>query len=313
MRTSPFFVLAGFLIWLAPAPAVGQHLDCAPCAHAFGKVQIGKSPSFLVHVTNTSTVPITILSKTKQNPVFSIRNFPLPVSLRPGESIPLTVVFTPKASGHTTGYFAFASTAENSPLTVTLQGTGVTTEPELTISPATLSFGKVPVGSSTTLQATITVANSPVSIASGESTSSEFVIMGMNMPAQLSPGQSLPVTIQFTPNASGYATGKAGFISDALNTPTVLHMNGSGVPSGAHGVTLSWDPGDGNAVGYNLYRGTSTAGPFSQVNAALNSSTNYTDSTVVAGTTYYYVATEVNSQGEESGYSNAAKAVIPNP
>jgi fibronectin type 3 domain-containing protein len=47
------------------------------------------------------------------------------------------------------------------------------------------------------------------------------------------------------------------------------------------------------------------------INTSLDSSTNYTDYTVVAGDTYYYVATEVNSQGEESGYSNVAQAVIP--
>jgi fibronectin type 3 domain-containing protein len=49
------------------------------------------------------------------------------------------------------------------------------------------------------------------------------------------------------------------------------------------------------------------------INTSLDSSTNYTDSTVVSGTTYYYVTTEVNAQGQESGYSNVVKAAIPSP
>jgi fibronectin type 3 domain-containing protein len=49
------------------------------------------------------------------------------------------------------------------------------------------------------------------------------------------------------------------------------------------------------------------------INTALDSNTAYTDATVVSGATYYYVATAVNSSAEESGYSNQATAVIPNP
>jgi fibronectin type 3 domain-containing protein len=62
-----------------------------------------------------------------------------------------------------------------------------------------------------------------------------------------------------------------------------------------------------------VYRGAAQSGPFSEINTALDSSTNYTDYTVVSGDTYYYVATEVNAQGEESAYSNEVRAVIPNP
>ncbi len=64
-------------------------------------------------------------------------------------------------------------------------------------------------------------------------------------------------------------------------------------------------------MGYNVLRGTAKTGPFHEINAALDSSTDYTDSTVVAGATYYYVTTAVNSKGEQSGYSNVTEAVIP--
>ena len=98
-----------------------------------------------------------------------------------------------------------------------------------------------------------------------------------------------------------------------MNSPTVEGLTGVGVAEGSHSVYLSWNAGDGNAVGYNLYRGTAQAGPFEMINTALDASTNYTDYTVVSGSTYYYVSTEVNVQGQESAYSNVAQAVIPNP
>jgi hypothetical protein len=187
------------------------------------------------------------------------------------------------------------------------------TNPQLGVSPTTLNFGNVTVGSSASLQATLTASNAAVTISTDQSTSSEFAILGLTLPATISAGQSIPVTIQFTPNASGTATGKAGFVSNAVDSPTVEQLTGTGVAQGSHTVDLSWEPGDGSAVGYNVYRGTAQAGPFQEINTAMDASTNYTDNTVVSGTTYYYVATEVNAQGQESAYSNVVQAVIPNP
>ncbi|MGA2357117.1 MAG: hypothetical protein ABSG02_21695, partial [Terriglobales bacterium] len=87
---------------------------------------------------------------------------------------------------------------------------------------------------------------------------------------------------------------------------------GTGTAPTQHTVDLSWTA-SADAVGYNIYRGTTSGGPYTMINSSLDSNTAYTDSTVVSGTTYYYVATAVNSGSEESGYSNQATAVIPTP
>jgi fibronectin type 3 domain-containing protein len=39
----------------------------------------------------------------------------------------------------------------------------------------------------------------------------------------------------------------------------------------------------------------------------------YTDDTVQAGSSYYYVVTAINDSGIESFYSNQVQAVIPSP
>jgi fibronectin type 3 domain-containing protein len=76
-------------------------------------------------------------------------------------------------------------------------------------------------------------------------------------------------------------------------------------------VALSWDPSTSTVVGYNIYRGTQSGGPYSLLNSSLLSSTSYTDSSVQSGTTYYYVSTAVDSSNVESSYSNQASAAIP--
>jgi hypothetical protein len=314
MRSFPLIVVACLLCWLAPVSAWAQKLECNPCSHAFGKVQIGKSSSYSFKLTNTGNKTVDVLSKSKQGRAFSFGHFPLPKTIRPGASILLPVIFTPTAKGWTHGSLTIASNALNSPLHMHVAGTGVANaSPELGVAPATLNFGNVTLGSSASLPATLTASNYAVTISSDQSTSSEFALRGLNLPVTIPAGQSVHVTVRFTPNASGTASGKAGFISNAVDSPTVEQLTGTGIAPSSHQADLSWDPGDGNAVGYNVYRGTIQGGPYHQINTALDSSTNYTDSTVVSGATYYYVATEVNGQGRESVYSKQVRAVIPSP
>jgi hypothetical protein len=248
--------------------------------------------------------------------VFWYGTFTLPIEIQPGASVELPVIFKPTASGSMTGVMTLKSTAEDSSLSIDLTGTGVaknSAAPVLGVTPATLNFGNVTVGSSASLQATLTASNAAVAISSDSSTSSEFVLSGLSLPATIAAGKSVAVTIKFTPNASGAASGQAGFTSNATGSPTVEQLTGTGVAqSSSHYVSLSWNAAGGTPVGYNVFRGTSSGGPYAMINTALEASTNYTDNTVVAGTTYYYVASAVNAQGEESAYSNVVKVVIPN-
>ena len=71
--------------------------------------------------------------------------------------------------------------------------------------------------------------------------------------------------------------------------PTGLVAN-----SGNAQVNLTWTASS-NAASYAVKRATTTGGPYGDIGTA--ASTSYTDSTVVNGTTYFYVVTAVNSQG----------------
>jgi fibronectin type 3 domain-containing protein len=89
-------------------------------------------------------------------------------------------------------------------------------------------------------------------------------------------------------------------------------MDGTGAAAPQHSVSLSWSASSSTVTGYNVYRGMSSGGPYNVIDSN-DSGMTYTDNSVQAGQTYFYVVTAVDAQGNESVYSNQAKATIPTP
>jgi hypothetical protein len=85
------------------------------------------------------------------------------------------------------------------------------------------------------------------------------------------------------------------------------------LPTRIYSVTISIAPVAG-ATSYKLYRGTATGGPYPVLVGTTSTLVNgvymITDTTVVPGTTYYYVTTSVNGGGE-SGFSQEIQALAP--
>jgi len=152
-----------------------------------------------------------------------------------------------------------------------------------------------------------------VTISSATISSPEFRLNGPSLPLTIAAGQGVLFTLTFTPQASGAASGSIFFAGTASNAPIVETLTGSGTATVSHSVSLYWHSSPSAVVGYNLYRGAKSGGPYTKVNPVLNAATSYTDNSVQGGTTYYYVSTSVNSDGTESVYSNQQQAVIPSP
>jgi fibronectin type 3 domain-containing protein len=77
-------------------------------------------------------------------------------------------------------------------------------------------------------------------------------------------------------------------------------------------VNLSWTPSpSSDVVGYNVYRGTISGGPYTKLTSSPLPSALDTDTTVASGQTYYYVVTAVDSSNNESADSNQAVASVP--
>lgn len=91
-------------------------------------------------------------------------------------------------------------------------------------------------------------------------------------------------------------------------------LSGTCLTGTSHSATLNWTAStSSNVTGYNVDRGLTWGGPYTKVNPSLIAGATYADNNVQAGRTYYYVSTAVDSNNNESVYSNQAQAVIPSP
>jgi hypothetical protein len=279
---------------------------------SFGSVQVGSSQALSETFTNSGGANLTISQANVSGAGFSARGLTLPLTLTPGQSFTFSAVFTPTSAGNASGNLTVKSNASDVTLAVPLAGSG-TAAGQLAIVPSTLAFGSVLVGQSKSLTAMLNASGSNITISSATANTPEFALRGASFPLILTAGQSVALTVTFTPQASGAASDSLSLLSNASNSPAVESLSGSGTVAAQHSVTLSWTDTSSGIAGYNVYRATTSGGPFSKINTALNSTTAYTDNSVQAGQTYYYATTAVDGNGAESRYSSQAQAVIPAP
>jgi subtilisin family serine protease len=99
-------------------------------------------------------------------------------------------------------------------------------------------------------------------------------------------------------NESGYSDEASATPGDTLPPGAPL---GLAATAGDAEAELSWNPRtEADLAGYNVYRATSTGGPYELVNTSPLASPEYVDDAVVNGLTYYYVVTAVDTSSNES-------------
>ena len=107
-------------------------------------------------------------------------------------------------------------------------------------------------------------------------------------------------------STSSGGNGSGGGNTGGSGTTTTIPAAPTGVmaTAGNAQVAIAWTASSG-ATSYHVKRGTASAGPFTQISAP--TSTNFTDTGLTNGTTYFYVVSALNSAGE-SANSTAASA-----
>jgi hypothetical protein len=180
---------------------------------------------------------------------------------------------------------------------------------ELAVSPSTLDFGQVAVGKDKHQTGTLTAGDSSITVTSADWSGDGYSVSGIVFPLTVRAGHSVPFKITFAPSQTGSSAGKISFQSDAEHM-TQAAFKGKGTSS--HRVTLVWHPAASSVVGYNVYRGVASQGPYAKINAALHPKATFTDAGVASGKTYFYMTTAVSQNGHESKRSNQVRVTIPN-
>jgi hypothetical protein len=288
-------------------------LSANPTSLSFGSVQVGDSHTLSETLTNTGGSSVTVSQDTVTGSGFSVSGFSPPLTLTAGQSYTFSATFAPQSAGGASGSISITSNASDSTLVIPLSGTA-TAVGQLAVTPTSLNFKNVVVGTSANLAASLNASGFSVTVTSANSSSSEFTLSGISFPVTIQAGNSVPFTVTFTPQATGAASGTLTFASNASNAPTVQSLTGTGTAPPAHSVALSWTASTSpNIASYNIYRSTTSGSSYTQIGSVTAPTTTYTDNSVTDGTTYYYVTTAVNSDNQESANSNQATAPIPPP
>jgi len=287
-------------------------ISVTPSSASFGSVVTGNTNSQTIQLKNSGTASLTVSQVAATGSGFSVSGVTTPFTLGPGATSTFNVQYAPTAAGAVNGSVTIVSNAPNSPSTVSLSGTGTAATYTLSVNPGSLSFGSVNNGSTASQSFSVTnTGNSNVSISGVSATGSGFSVTGGGSAVTLSPNQSTSVSVQFAPTVAGSANGSVTVASNSTS-PAGVALSGTGIaPQVNHTVALNWGASSSSVSGYNVYRSSVSGSSYAKVNASLVGGVSFTDSNVQAGQTYYYVATSVDANGNESVYSNEVPAVVP--
>ena len=287
-------------------------LSVVPSSVGFGSVTVGVANTQTVTLSNSGNSNLVVSNDTLSGSGFTVSSIALPLTVTPGNSAALTVGFDPTSTVAYSGSLSVASNAPGSPLSIPLSGTGAAKNAQLSSTPSTVSFGNVTQGTSSTQSITLkNSGNTSLSVSKITVAGTYFAASIPALPVTLSAGQTLSFNSTFSPSASGSFTGSLSVASTAANSPLSVPLSGSGVTNVTHKASLTWTSSTSTVAGYNVYRGTQNGGPYTKVNSSVVTGSAYSDSSVQAGTTYYYVVTSVTSAGVESVHSSQVSGTIP--
>lgn len=292
--------------------AESAHVSISPGSLDFGSVTVGSQKTISLRIGNDKGSTATVSQISTSGAGFSLTSpATTPFTLSPGQTATLDATFTPASAGLAMGSISVVISGGPSPVPTALTGIGLAAN-LLGLTPTTMDFGDTKVGASQSQTGLLTAGISSITVSSADWSGAGYSLSGITFPVTIPAGQSVPFTVTFNPQTTGLSTGTVSFVNDASNTPASETLTGSGIQQ-QHSVDLVWSPSTSAVIGYNVYRGTQTGGPYALLNAAVEPATSYTDSSVLSGETYFYVVTSVDSSSQESAFSGETTAVIPAP
>jgi hypothetical protein len=212
-----------------PPPPPNPVINVTPNTIDFGTVNVSQSSTRTVTITNAGGAPLVITAIGDPTGPFTIINKPaLPVTIQPGQSIQLSVRFTPTAATVFLNSLTITSNDPGQPVaTVTLigQGAGVPV-PDIQVNKLLIEFPSGP--GSTTVQVSNT-GNADLSIVNIISPNAPFSVSGAPAtPITLKQGESITLTVTFSPSGQGVFVGQLTLVTnDPDGFVTVIRLRGT--------------------------------------------------------------------------------------
>jgi hypothetical protein len=259
---------------------VDTHLVAAtvsPSGLSWAVVQVGNTGGpKSVMLTNNSSSSITIKSIVVggTNPTdFLISAKTCGSSLGASANCSITVLFKPSITGVRKATLTISDTAANNVQSVSLSGTGTPSTTNIVVSPSSLSWLSVVVGSQGASKSVTVTNQGPTvvnitSIKVGGTNAGDFTIPTKTCASSLAASASCSVTIGFAPLSAGTRTGVLTLVDTAANSPQTIAVSGVGIPAASGVLTVSpstlnfgnaYAGSDGKSLTVTLKNGTSTA------------------------------------------------------
>ncbi|MGC0313798.1 choice-of-anchor D domain-containing protein [Kitasatospora acidiphila] len=177
----------------------------APSSVSYTDEPTGVPDSTSVQFTNTGTGSETISAIGTPAAPWTVSGAPaVGTVIQPGGSFIVSITYNPTVAGTSNDNFSVTSTSGT--FTVPLTGSAITGQGHLTITPSTLAFGSIPVGTSSqqlsftvtndgNIPVTLNKAKAPVGTFSSPNAIAEGTVIG--------PDQSIAVPVVFSPSTAG--------------------------------------------------------------------------------------------------------------
>ena len=212
----------------AQSPSPSYLLSASTSSLRFGNTLVGSSASQALTLTNGGTASVDLSQAAITGTGFGLSGFSGSVTIAAGQSLSLTVNFAPASGGSATGSLTFVSSATNSPTTISLSGNGI--QPQISVIPGSANFGNVTVGLTNTQMFTISnPGTANLSVTQASLTGTGFGLSGLTLPLSIAPGSSAAFTVSFTPSSASSVSGSLTLVNNALSSPLVLAISGTGV------------------------------------------------------------------------------------
>jgi hypothetical protein len=217
----------------------GSAIALSSSAISFGTVAVGQSATQTVTLTNSGTEMLTVSAISVTGTGFTASGPKLPVSLSAGQSASVSAAFKPTVDSQETGTITITSNAPNSPELVALSGTG-TTAAGLTVSPASIAFGTVTVGSTATQTVKVTNTGSESATISKMAISGTGVsVSGLTTPMALAAGKTTSFTVTYKPSSPGTLGGTVSITSNATDASLVIDLSATATSAAVADLTVS--------------------------------------------------------------------------